>query len=45
MPAEVAAMFASMDPIIEKGALYSESTDLQDLLGRASTSAIDALSA
>ncbi len=45
MPAEVAAMFASMDPIIEKGALYSESTDLQDLLGRASTSAVAALSA
>lgn len=45
MPAEMAAVFAGMDPIIAKGALYSESTDLQDLIGRPSTSAVDALSA
>ncbi|HHT60014.1 MAG TPA: KR domain-containing protein, partial [Corynebacterium stationis] len=29
------------DPVIEKGALYSESTDLQDLIGRPSTSVVD----
>lgn len=45
MPSEVARMFAEMDPLIEKGALYSESTDLQDLIGRPSTSASEALSA
>lgn len=45
MPAEGAAMVAGMDPIIEKGALYSESTDLQDLIGRPSTSVSAALSA
>lgn len=45
MPPEVARMFAEMDPLIEKGALYSESTDLQDLIGRPSTSASEALSA
>ncbi|MDJ1372097.1 SDR family oxidoreductase [Gulosibacter molinativorax] len=45
LPAEVAAMFAGMDPIIEQGALYSESTDLQDLLGRPSTSASETFSA
>lgn len=45
MPAEMASMFAGMDPLIEKGALYSESTDLQDLIGRPSTSASEALSA
>lgn len=45
MPAEVAAMFAGMDPLIEKGALHSESTDLQDLIGRPSTPASKALKA
>ncbi|KAB1643149.1 SDR family oxidoreductase [Gulosibacter chungangensis] len=45
MPADMAAMFAGMDPIIAEGALYSESTDLQDLIGRPSTTAADALSA
>lgn len=45
MPAEVAGMFAGMEPIIEKGALYSESTDLQDLIGRPSASVSEALSA
>lgn len=43
LPAETAGMFAGMDPIIEQGALYSESTDLQDLIGRPSTSAAEAL--
>ena len=38
MPSEVAAMFAGMDPVIEQGALHSESTDLQDLIGRPTTS-------
>lgn len=45
LPQEMAAMFAGMDPLIAQGALYSESTDLQDLIGRPSTSAADALSA
>lgn len=45
MPTEVAGMFAGMDPIIAEGALFSESTDLQDLIGRASTSAAEALKA
>lgn len=45
MPAGMAAMFASMDPVIEGGALYSESTDLSDLIGRPTTSATEALSA
>lgn len=44
MPAEMAGMYAAMDPIIAGGALYSESTDLQDLIGRPSTSASEALS-
>ncbi len=44
LPAEMAAMFAGMDPIIAKGALYSESTDLQDLIVRPSTSVSEALS-
>lgn len=43
MPTEMAGMFAGMDPLIEQGALYSESTDLQDLIGRPSTSAAEAL--
>lgn len=43
MPADLAAVFAGMDPLIEKGALYSESTDLQDLIGRPSTPAAEAL--
>lgn len=37
LPADVAAMFAGMDPIIADGALYSESTDLEQLIGRPST--------
>lgn len=45
MPTDVAAMFAGMDPLIEKGALYSERTDLQDLIGRPSTPAAQALAA
>lgn len=45
MPSEMAGAFAGMDPVIGQGALYSESTDLQDLIGRPSTSAADALSA
>lgn len=45
LPAEVAGMYAGMEPIIEKGALYSESTDLQDLIGRPSASVSEALSA
>ena len=45
MPAEAASMYAAMDPIIAQGALYSQSTDLQDLIGRPSTSAAEALSA
>ncbi|MGP7960449.1 SDR family oxidoreductase [Sanguibacter sp. A247] len=45
MPAPVAALFASMEPVIEAGALYSESTDLPDLIGRPTTSATDAFSA
>lgn len=44
IPGEVAAMFAGMEPLIEAGALYSESTDLQDLIGRPSTSLSVALS-
>lgn len=44
MPAEMAGMFASMDPIIKNDALYSESTDLQALIGRPSTSVSEALS-
>lgn len=43
LPAEIAAMIADWDRSIEKGALYSESTDLQDLIGRPSTSAAEAL--
>lgn len=37
LPAEVAGMFAGMDPVIGEGALYSESTDLEDLIGRPAT--------
>lgn len=44
LPAEVAGIFASMDPVIATGALYSESTDLQDLIGRPSTSMSETLS-
>lgn len=43
LPAGMAAMFAEMDPIIAGGALYSESSDLQQLIGRPSTSASEAL--
>lgn len=39
---ESAAIFAGMDPIIEQGDLYSDSTDLQDLIGRPSTSPAEA---
>ena len=45
MPADMAAMFAGMDPVIAKGALDSASTDLQDLIGRPSTSVSEALGA
>ncbi|MFA5607962.1 MAG: SDR family oxidoreductase [Leucobacter sp.] len=45
MPAEMAAAFAGMDPAIAKGGLYSDSTDLQDLIGRPSTTFAEALSA
>lgn len=45
LPAELAQVFAGMDEAIEKGALFSESTDLQDLIGRPSTTAAEALSA
>lgn len=45
MPAEAAKIFAEMDPIIAEGALYTESTDLQDLIGRPSTSLSEALGA
>ncbi|MEN3124152.1 SDR family oxidoreductase [Janibacter sp. LM] len=45
LPADTAAMVAGMDGVITNGALYSESTDLQDLIGRPSTSAAEALSA
>lgn len=41
LPADFAAGLAGADPVIEKGALYSESTDLQDLIGRPSTSVAD----
>ncbi|MFH0412560.1 SDR family oxidoreductase [Corynebacterium sp. L4756] len=41
LPAEFAAGLAGADPVIEKGALYSESTDLQDLIGRPSTNVAD----
>ena len=34
LPVDFAAGLAGADPVIEKGALYSESTDLQDLIGR-----------
>lgn len=37
LPAPMAAAFAGMEPAIEKGGLYSESTDLQDLIRRPST--------
>lgn len=41
LPADFAAGLAGADPVIEKGALYSESTDLQDLIGRPSNSVAD----
>ncbi|GJN43020.1 SDR family oxidoreductase [Corynebacterium ammoniagenes] len=41
VPADFAAGLASADPVIEQGALYSESTDLQDLIGRPSSSVVD----
>ncbi|ALP50076.1 SDR family oxidoreductase [Corynebacterium glutamicum] len=44
VPAEFAALLAGMDPIIAEGALYSDSTDLQDLIGRPSTSIVETLS-
>lgn len=44
VPAEFAALLAGMDPIIAEGALYSDSSDLQDLIGRPSTSIVEALS-
>lgn len=44
VPAEFAALLAGMDPIIAEGALYSDSTDLQDLIGRPSASIVEALS-
>ena len=44
LPVEVAETLAGMDPAIARGALYSESTDLQDLIGRPSTSVAEALS-
>lgn len=44
VPTEFAALLAGMDPIIAEGALYSDSTDLQDLIGRPSTSIVEALS-
>ncbi|MCF2707087.1 SDR family oxidoreductase [Arcanobacterium haemolyticum] len=45
LPTPVAQMLAGWDAGIAKGALYSPSTDLQDLLGRPSTSFRDALGA
>lgn len=45
LPQEVAAMVAGMDAAIANGALYSESTDLTDLIGRSSTSPAEALKA
>ncbi|HIT74836.1 MAG TPA: KR domain-containing protein, partial [Candidatus Avipropionibacterium avicola] len=45
LPAEAAAAFAGMDPAIARGALFSQSTDLQDLIGRPSTPAAEALAA
>lgn len=44
VPAEFSALLAGMDPIIAEGALYSDSSDLQDLIGRPSTSIVEALS-
>lgn len=43
LSADMAAMFAGMDPVIAGGALYSESDDLQQLIGRASTSLSEAI--
>ncbi|NLB47650.1 MAG: SDR family oxidoreductase [Microbacteriaceae bacterium] len=45
LPADIAAMVAGMEPPIAEGALYSESTDLEELIGRPSTSLSEALSA
>ena len=41
LPADFAAGLAGADPVIEKGALFSESTDLRDLIGRSSSSVVD----
>ena len=43
LPAEAAAAIAGMDPAIAQGDLYSESTDLQDLIERPATTAAEAL--
>lgn len=45
LPAEVAGMIAEWDAAIADGALYSDSTDLQDLIGRPATTPAAALSA
>lgn len=45
IPAPIAGMFASWDVATERGDLYSDSDDLQRLIGRESTSAAEALSA
>lgn len=45
MPAPVAAMFAGWDAATAEGALYSDSDDLQRLIGRDSTPAAEALGA
>lgn len=42
LPADFAAGLAGADPVIEKGALYSESTDLQDLIGRPASTVAEA---
>ena len=41
LPADFAAGLAGADLVIEQGALLSESTDLQDLIGRPSSSVVD----
>lgn len=43
MSAEYAGLFAGMEPAIGQGALLSESTDLQQLIGRESTPAVQVL--
>lgn len=45
LPAEVAGMLAGWDVAIADGALYTESTDLEDLIGRPATRPAAALSA